>query len=276
VVAEQQQHKAPAGPKVSPVRTILSLVLLVVVGAVCGIELRAGLGQLLSGKALSALGEDGAFTKPVPLDEAKAMIKLFPKESTTKDDENEQIIKYEWYSLLRPLMGQTNPELYLVVRKGDSPVATSYHTSAEDEVAPSSGPQDTTVPPDIINEMPGMGGPGGPGGGPPSPMGGAPGRRGGGRGAPGGRGERPPLEDDPAADAAKGDDTKAADAPATDAPAADPPATEAPATEAPAAEAPATEAPAETTPPADAPATGETPAAGDTPPAGESPAPPAP
>ncbi|MFZ9089599.1 MAG: hypothetical protein ACO3FE_05860, partial [Planctomycetaceae bacterium] len=44
----------PRGPKVSPARTIVSLVVLLIVGSVCVIELRAALGQYLSGKALLA------------------------------------------------------------------------------------------------------------------------------------------------------------------------------------------------------------------------------
>jgi len=45
---------APKGPKVSPARTIVSLILLAVVGVVCLIEMRAGLGQYLSGKKTEA------------------------------------------------------------------------------------------------------------------------------------------------------------------------------------------------------------------------------
>ena len=213
-MSQPKQHKPPAGPKVSPVRTIISLLLLLVVGVICAIELRAGLGQFLTGKAFATKSKEGEF-EAVKLAEAKAMVSMFPTETLHRSTPGETVVKYEWFSLLRPLMGQTSPTMYIVAEGGDDPDALAYHTEADDEesvAAPSAG-----------GGGPPAGGMGGPGGMSMPGMGG-PGMGGPGMGGPGGgRGEggkdRPAMEDDPAAT-----DTPATDAPATDAPATDAPA----------------------------------------------------
>jgi hypothetical protein len=182
----EQNPKTPPGPKVSPARTIVSLALLLIVGVVCIIELRAGLGQMLTGKAMAAKSEDGVFTgSGVTLEEAKGMLSLAPSESIERDDPTEIVYRYEWFSLLRPLMGETSPQLFLVTRKGDTPVAVAFHTSAEEEPeTASSGAASAAAPP---TGMPGMMGPPG-GGGPP---GGAGAMRGGMGGGMGGNGPPP-------------------------------------------------------------------------------------
>ena len=252
-MAQPKEHKPPAGPKVSPVRTIVSLLLLLVVGVVCAIELRAGLGQMLTGKAFAKKSEEGAFTN-VKLSEAKSMVSMFPAETLHRSTPSETVVKFEWFSLLRPLMGESSPQMYVTAAGGDDPNALAYHTEAEDEetVAPNATGGGGPLPAGMGTGGPpagmGMGGPGGMGMGGPGGMGmGGPG----GMGPGGGRGDggkgRPEMEEDPAST-----DVPAADAaPATEgtAPATEPPATEPPATEPPATEPPATEPPA-TEPPA--------------------------
>ena len=70
--------KSATSPKVSPARTVASLILLLVVGVVCAIELRAGFGQMMSGKSLAAKSNDGEFTD-LSLEEARGMMSLAPE-----------------------------------------------------------------------------------------------------------------------------------------------------------------------------------------------------
>ncbi len=225
-MAPPKENKPPAGPKVSPARTIVSLLLLLVVGVVCAIELRAGLGQYLTGRAFTAkCNKEGEFEN-IKLSEAKSLVSMFPSETVHRKSESDVVLKYEWFSLLRPLMGESSPKMYLIAGGGSDPIALAFHTEADDDV-PVPVPSAGDGPP------PGMGAggmgmmPGGPGGGPPG-IGGP----GGGRGA-GGK-DRPALEGDPETPATDGTATPATDTPATDAPATDAPATDAPATDAPA------------------------------------------
>jgi len=222
----EQNPKSPTGPKVSPTRTIVSLVLLVIVGVVCIIELRAGFGQMMSGKAMAAKSEDGVFSG-VTLEEAKGMLSLAPSESIERDDPTEIVYRYEWFSLLRPLMGETSPQLFLVSNKSDTPLAVAFHTSAEDELpAASSGGPDVGAPPAGMSGM--MSPPGPPGG-----VGAMPG----GMGPPGGMGAMPGGMSPPGAQggpgrqrpAAEGDDSAAPET-TSEAPSADPAPEETPST----------------------------------------------
>ena len=234
-MATPRENKPPAGPRVSPVRTIISLLLLLTVGVVCGIELRAGLGQYLTGKAFGAKSEEGAFTE-VTLSEAKSMVSMFPTETVHRSTPSETVIKFEWFSLLRPLMGEASPQMFVTAGGGDDPLAMTFHTEADDEAtAPVSATDGGGGPPDGMGKGPiGMGGmgmgmgmgmrPGG--GGPGGPPADGPG--------PSGKG-RPELEADstetPAPDTTPGAEGAAPiiDPPATDPPATDPPATDPPA-----------------------------------------------
>ncbi len=194
--------KAPTGPKVSGTRTIISLVFLVIVLVVCGIELRAGLGQFLTLRSFNKVSENNLF-KNVPLAEAQGMVAAFPSKSDVQVGDFEDVHHYHWYSMLRPLMGEKNPELFISADHNTPPNAVSFYTSTEGEI--SLLPVDPNAPPASapMSTMP----PGGPMGMDMSgPMGGGP--PGGGR--KGGKGSRPPLEDaaadpetkDPAADPA--------------------------------------------------------------------------
>ena len=209
--------KAPTGPKVSGTRTIVSLVFLGIVLIVCGIEVRAGLGQFLTLRSYNKVSENGLF-KNFSFDEAQGMVAAFPSKSDVQVGEYEDVHHYNWYSLLRPLMGDKAPELYVSSDHSDPAAAVSFYTSMEGEIA-----HTPSVP-----GAPGAGGPmsGGPmtgGMGMGMGMGGPPG---GGRN--GGKGNRPPLEDE-----------------ATDSETKDPAATDRPATESESGAAPAEPAPTE-------------------------------
>ncbi len=209
--------KAPAGPKVSGTRTIVSLVFLGIVLIVGGIEVRAGLGQFLTLRSYNKVSENGLF-KNFSFDEAQGMVAAFPSKSDVQVGEYEDVHHYYWYSLLRPLMGDKAPELYVSSDHSDPAAAVSFYTSMEGEIA-----HTPSVP-----GAPGAGGPmsGGPmtgGMGMGMGMGGPPG---GGRN--GGEGNRPPLEDE-----------------ATDSETKDPAATDRPATESESGAAPAEPAPTE-------------------------------
>lgn len=194
-MAQTPPAKAPTGPKVSGTRTIVSLVFLVVVLVVCGIELRAGLGQFLTLRGFDQVSENNLF-KDKSFAEAQAMVAAFPSKSSVQVGEYEDVHHYYWYSLLRPLMGKENPEVFVSADRSSPPKALSFYTSTVGEIVntpfdPNAAPAMTTMPSGAPMGMSmGMGGP--PGG-----------------GSPGGQGSRPPLEYD-APDAA------AADAPKTE------------------------------------------------------------
>ena len=249
-MAQTPPSKAPTGPKVSGTRTTVSLIFLAFVLVVCGIEVRAGLGQFLTLRAFNEVSENNQF-KEVPFTKAHGMVAIFASKSDVQPGDLEDKHHYYWYSLLRPLMGKETPELFVWVDHSSPPIALSFSTSTEDEIV--RAPVDPNAPPAMTGMPPGgmgmgmggppggmgMGGPPGggrPGGGPPGggpPGGGPPGGGPPGGGRPGGGGIRPPLEDE----------TKDAAEPATTEPATTEPATTEPATE-PTQENPESETPA--------------------------------
>jgi hypothetical protein len=185
---------------VSPVRTIVSLVVLAVVGGVCLIEMRAGLGQYLSVKELKkVLGGEGDATNQttVKFEDAKSMLRMAPTEELVRETAVEKVYRYSWYSFLRPLIGEQSPQIFIYVSMREQPVATDFFTSDEEgqagsgyvykEPPVSSGPPPLPLP--SGDGGAGMGGPGmgPPGGGMMRPPGGGPGA-----GGPGGGMMRPP------------------------------------------------------------------------------------
>ncbi|MFO0999756.1 MAG: hypothetical protein U0936_05420 [Planctomycetaceae bacterium] len=183
-----EKPKSATGPKVSPARTVASLILLLIVGVVCAIELRAGFGQRMSGNSLAANSNDGEF-KDLSLEAARGMMALSPSE-TSENRGPDTYYHFEWYSLLRPLMGQANPKLTIVATNEEKPMALAFFAADETD-SPARPAQQTGVPTES------GAGPGGHGmmsggmGGPGMGMGGGPG--GGGK-----KNKRPPMEDEPA------------------------------------------------------------------------------
>lgn len=184
-----EKPKSATGPKVSPARTVASLILLLIVGVVCAIELRAGFGQMMSGKSLAARSNEGEFTD-LSMEDARGMMSLGPKE-TSENRGPDTYYHFEWYSLLRPLMGQKNPKLTIVATNDEKPIALAFFASDEADSPARPAPQtgNATV------SGAGAGGPGMMGGG----MGGPGMGMGGGPGGGDGKNKRPPMEDEPAA-----------------------------------------------------------------------------
>ena len=201
--------KAPQGPKVSPARTIASLIVLLVVGVVCLIEMRAGLGQYLSGKELKGVlgGDDTAAPlKSVRFAEAKALLSMSPTEELVRETTHEKVYRFSWYSLLRPLIGEPSPQIFISVTTDADAIATGFFTSEDEqpgagyvyqqppEGAGSVSPPPLLPPPSDVDGAPGAGGPGpgGPGGmRMPGGFGGMMGPPGGGQGR-----KRPAMEGD--------------------------------------------------------------------------------
>ena len=184
--AKVNAGNAPNGPKVSGTRTLVSLVLLVVVLVVCAIELRAGLGHFMTLKAFNKkeVSENNLF-KNITFEAANGMLTAFPSKSAVKQGEYEDVHHFYWYSLLRPLMGEGHPEVFMTVDHSEPANAISFYTSTEGELEhPPHDPNAPAAAPPM--GMPGMGG-GGQG------MRGE-GRREGGDGT--GGGDRPPMEDE--------------------------------------------------------------------------------
>ena len=187
---------APKGPKVSPVRTIVSLVLLAVVGVLCVIVLRAGLGNYLTGQAFKKNSKEGGFTD-MSMEKLDGLVSFGPKKEIAEDSGELVTYRYQWYSLLRGLIGERPPEIYVVASVGDSPKALSYYALEKGEEPPSTKQSPSTSSGQV----------------PTAP--------GAGMGPPGGGmgGMRPPADDSDPADGAKGAPADGA-APAGSAPAA--------------------------------------------------------
>ena len=226
--AKASTGKAPTGPKVSGTRTLVSMILLVVVLIVCAIELRAGLGHFLTLKAFNkeSVSENNVF-KNIKYEDANGMVAAFPSKSDVKPGEFEDTHRYYWYSLLRPLMGKSNPEVFITVDHAEPKNAVSFYTSTEGEIE--FPPHDPNAPAGVAPSMgmggPGMGGPGMGGPGMGGPGMGRPGMGGGSREGGDGKGgsNRPPMEDEkdsPKSDAAPADSAvEPANTPSTDTPA---------------------------------------------------------
>lgn len=233
--AKVSTGNASNGPKVSGTRTLVSLVLLVVVLVVCVIELRAGLGHFMTLKAFNKkeVSENNLF-KNITFETASGMLTAFPSKSAVKPGDFEDIHHFYWYSLLRPLMGEGHPEVFMTVDHSEPANAISFYTSTEGEPEPR--PDDPNAP----VAAPPMGMPGMPGGG--QGMGGEGRREGGDR--KGGGGDRPAME---AANEAAKSDTAPTDAPVEPAktPADEAPEPKSDASPEPATEEPKSEAPAE-------------------------------
>ena len=157
---------APKGPKVSPVRTIVSLVLLAVVGVLCVIELRAGLGNYLTGQAFRKNSTEGGFTD-MSLAKLEEMVSFGPKREIAEDGGELVTYRYQWFSLLRGLIGERPPEIYVVASGGDNPKALSYYALEKGEDPPSNkpAPPPATFPGQTPRPPAGGGGMSPPGGG---------------------------------------------------------------------------------------------------------------
>lgn len=222
-----EKPKSATGPKVSPARTVASLILLLIVGVVCAIELRAGFGQMMSGKSLAARSNEGEFTD-LSMEDARGMMSLAPTE-TSENRGPDTYYHFEWYSLLRPLMGQTNPKLTIVATNDEKPIALAFFASDETDSPTRPAPQAGAV----TESGAGAGGPGMMSGG----MGGPGMGMGGGTGGGGGTNKRPPMEDEPASTDSSSpneapvpsDNSAPSETPAAETPAGDKPVTEEPA-----------------------------------------------
>ncbi len=129
VNSKAAETASPTG--VSGTRKMVSMVLLAVALVVLAIELRASIGQANSVKALSAKSEEGIFDG-LSLADAQSMLSLFPAESVIRETEHEKVFQYKWVSLLRPLMQQPQPQLFIVSSPSDPPVALTFFTDPDD------------------------------------------------------------------------------------------------------------------------------------------------
>lgn len=163
IIVAEEKTVSVSRTKVSPARTAASMVLLLIVGIICVIELRAGLGQMLSGRALAARSNDGEFTD-LSFEEAIGLLKLAP-EPTVEKRSLDSIYRFEWYSVLRPLLGQQNPQITIIASNDEKPMALAF-TTADEEPA-STEDSGSENPASSPSPMPG-GGMMGPGGGPES------------------------------------------------------------------------------------------------------------
>ncbi len=124
---------ASSKPEISRDGKRYTLVLLVISLILAGIEVRAGLGQFLTMRALNSVSENNGF-KDVSFAEVEGMLVGFPSKSPVEKRALENVHHYQWYSLLRPLTGSKSPELYVTSNHKDPAGAVSFYTSVEDFV----------------------------------------------------------------------------------------------------------------------------------------------
>lgn len=187
---------------VSPTRKKVSACVLITLLVVLLVEIRAGAGHSMSGKALQEACPDGVFNN-VMMSDVDAMMTLAPSRTVVRETPEEVEYRYGWFSLLRPLLQRPDASLYVVSDKNsDPPSATRFNTEAPTakDIANAKKAMDYhNNPPEEGDDEDGMGGDGGMGG------------EGGGERGPrpdGDDGEprqRPPIEDGDADDA-DGDD----------------------------------------------------------------------
>ncbi len=165
---------------VSPARKKISALILCGLAIVLIIEVRAGMGHMLSGKMLQEKSPDGVF-EALTLDEFEPLLSLAPSRTTIREDDEEIEYRYAWFSLLRPLLSRPEAAYYIVASKSTPSQVQRYNTEAptEEELAAAkraaefSG-EETEMSPEAAaftamatggGDGPGDGGPGG--GGPP-------------------------------------------------------------------------------------------------------------
>jgi hypothetical protein len=167
---------------VSAIRKAISAVILCVLAIVLVIELRAGMGHMMSGNMLQEKSPHGAFQN-LPLVEFEPMLSFAPARTVVRENEDEVEYKYSWYSLLRPLLSRllSRPEAayYVVVGNAAPKNVKRYNTEAptKQDLAFALNYSESVEP--LEGGGPGGGGPGGGGPGGGGPGGGGPGGGGG-------------------------------------------------------------------------------------------------
>ena len=117
---------------VSPLRKKISTAVLVGLIVVLGIELRAGIGHMQTGKALQARAPEGAF-EDTGIDDLDKMLVLSPSRTIVRETPDETEYRYAWLSLLRPLFSRPEAAYYIVVMKTTEPFVARYSPEAPSE-----------------------------------------------------------------------------------------------------------------------------------------------
>ena len=159
---------------VSLVRKAVSALVLCVLAIVLVIELRAGMGHMMSGKMLQEKSPHGAFQN-LPLVEFEPMLSFAPARTVVRENENEVEYKYSWYSLLRPLLSRPEAAYYVVVGNAAPKNVKRYNTEppTEQDLAFALDASESVGP--LEGDEMGFAGPGGGGPGGGGPGGGGPG-----------------------------------------------------------------------------------------------------
>ena len=112
---------------VSPLRKIISAVVLCVLAIVLIIEVRAGLGHMWSGNMLQENSPSGRFDN-LSLAEFEPMLSFAPSRSLVREINGEIEYKYSWFSLLRPLLSRPEAAYYVIVSTTTPPHVRRFNT----------------------------------------------------------------------------------------------------------------------------------------------------
>lgn len=165
----------PEANGVSPLRKKISTVVLLVLLVVLLVEVRAGMGQSLSGKALQETSPDGVFEKKTPLASIESLMSLAPSKSVVLETKEEFEYRYSWFSVLRPILQRPEAAFYVTTTKLTDPLyAVRYNTEAPtaEAIAKAKASLDYVPPEDTAENQFGGGEDAGGFGGPPEGDGG--------------------------------------------------------------------------------------------------------
>lgn len=66
------------------------------------------------------------------MSDAQGMLSFSPGATVIRDNDNKKVFHYRWVSFLRPLIGQPQPELFLVSSATEPAYAIAFYTDPED------------------------------------------------------------------------------------------------------------------------------------------------
>ena len=123
----------PGAGGVSPLRKKISAVVLSVLVIVLVVEARAGLGHMLTGKALQQNFPEGAFGKATTMDELQSLLSLAPSRTVVGENAEEIEYRYSWFSMLRPLLNRPEAAYYVSASQTTPSYALRFNTERPTE-----------------------------------------------------------------------------------------------------------------------------------------------
>lgn len=146
---------------VSPVRKAVSIVVLLVVLILLGIEGRAGFGHSSATAKLQDLAPQGAFKQgEITQEQLNDMMPMSPTIEEVGETVNTVECRYSWKSVIRPLMsGMTETEVYVTFTNSEPRYAVTFGTEKPEPIPVRSdddgdSQSSSTAPPPPMLDLP--------------------------------------------------------------------------------------------------------------------------